>query len=207
MNKLLQLVLVGTITLFLTSKPAFADNVSKIQQYLSGTMSLNARFTQEVISKNNKIQTSNGQLSLLRPGKFRWVYEKPYPQEIISDGKQVWLYDVDLAQVTIKPVNKALEASPAAILAGDNKLETNFNIKNLPSRAGLDWIELIPKQNDSSFARIRIGFSNNNLNLLELDDHFGQTTKIQLKQIIRNQAIDSKQFNFIPPNGSDIIRE
>lgn len=189
------------------STSAFASSVAKLQQKLSDIKTLQANFTQQVISKNNKTQTSAGQVSLVRPGKFRWVYSKPYPQEIVSDGKQVWLYDVDLAQVTIKPVGKALDASPAAVLAGNNKLDASFSTAELPNKDGLYWVELTPKQKESSFARIRIGFNENTLSRMELDDQFGQTTHIHFTQVIRNKAIEDKVFTFTPPAGTDIIRE
>lgn len=207
MPNFIRQICIGFVASFLTAAPALANNVAKLQQHLNETQSLQASFVQQVSGKNNKTQTSTGQVSLVRPGKFRWIYSKPYPQEIISDGKQVWLYDADLSQVTIKPVGKALDASPAAILAGNNKLDASFNSKDLPSKDGLNWVELSPKQQDSSFARIRIGFNNSNLSRMELDDQFGQTTQIQFNQVIRNKAIDPKLFTFTPPAGTDVIRE
>jgi outer membrane lipoprotein carrier protein len=201
-----QFLIVFTATL-LASPAVLANSVAKLQQQLNDIKTLQANFTQQVSSKNNKPQTSNGQVSLVRPGKFRWIYSKPYPQEIISDGKQVWLYDVDLAQVTIKPVGKALDASPAAVLAGNNKLDASFTAIELPNKDGLNWVELTPKQKESSFARIRIGFNETNLSRMELDDQFGQTTQIQFSQVVRNKAIDDKLFTFTPPAGSDVIRE
>ncbi|WP_051534728.1 outer membrane lipoprotein chaperone LolA [Deefgea rivuli] len=207
MPNFIRQICIGFVASFLTATPALANNVAKLQQYLNETQSLQASFVQQVSGKNNKTQTSTGQVSLVRPGKFRWIYSKPYPQEIISDSKQVWLYDADLSQVTIKPVGKALDASPAAILAGNNKLDASFNSKDLPIKDGLNWVELKPKQQDSSFARIRIGFNNSNLSRMELDDQFGQTTQIQFNQVIRNKAIDPKLFTFTPPAGTDVIRE
>jgi chaperone LolA len=204
---LIRQICIGFIVTFLTATPALANNVAKLQQHLNEIQSLQASFVQQVSGKNNKPQVSTGQVSLVRPGKFRWIYAKPYPQEIISDGKQVWLYDADLSQVTIKPVGKALDASPAAILAGNNKLDASFNSKDLPSKDGLNWVELSPKQQDSSFAKIRIGFNDSNLSRMELDDQFGQTTQIQFNQVIRNKAIDPKLFTFTPPVGTDVIRE
>ncbi|MGL4994709.1 MAG: outer membrane lipoprotein chaperone LolA [Deefgea sp.] len=207
MTPLFRQFLVAVAFSCLATPTVFANNVAKLQQQLNEIKTLQANFTQQVSSKNNKTQTSNGQVSLVRPGKFRWVYAKPYPQEIVSDGKQVWLYDVELAQVTIKSIGKALDASPAAILAGNNKLDASFNTAELPNKDGLYWVELTPKQKESSFAHIRIGFSESNLSRMELDDQFGQTTLIQFNQISRNKAIDDKVFTFIPPAGTDIIRE
>ena len=97
MSQFIRPICIKFILGMLLSAPVLADNVAKLQQILTETKSLQAAFTQQVSSKNNKVQNSNGQLSLVRPGQFRWIYVKPYPQEIISDGKQVWLYDVDLA--------------------------------------------------------------------------------------------------------------
>jgi chaperone LolA len=207
MSILTRQFLIVVATTLLASPVAFANSVAKLQQQLNDIKTLQANFIQQVSGKNNKTQTSTGQVSLVRPGKFRWIYSKPYPQEIISDGKQVWLYDVDLAQVTIKPVGKALDASPAAILAGNNKLDASFSSVELPTKDGLNWVELTPKQKESSFARIRIGFNETNLSRMELDDQFGQTTQIQFSQVVRNKAIDDKLFTFTPPAGSDVIRE
>lgn len=207
MRKFTHHVLIVFASAILTAQPSLANNVVKLQQQLSETKTLQANFNQQVLSKNNKTQTSQGQVSLARPGKFRWIYSKPYPQDIISDGKQVWLYDVDLAQVTIKPVGKALDASPAAVLAGNNKIDTSFNTQELPNKDGLYWVELTPKQKESSFARIRIGFNDAAISRMELDDQFGQTTQIQFSQVIRNKPIEDKLFTFTPPAGTDVIRE
>lgn len=207
MRKFTHHVLIVFASAILTAQPSLANSVVKLQQQLSETKTLQANFNQQVLSKNNKTQTSQGQVSLARPGKFRWIYSKPYPQDIISDGKQVWLYDVDLAQVTIKPVGKALDASPAAVLAGNNKIDTSFNTQELPNKDGLYWVELTPKQKESSFARIRIGFNDAAISRMELDDQFGQTTQIQFSQVIRNKPIEDKLFTFTPPAGTDVIRE
>lgn len=191
----------------LSAPHALADSASELQKYLNTTQSLSASFTQSVRQKSGKTENSTGQFQLVRPGKFKWVYAQPYNQEIISNGQQVWLYDLDLAQVTIKPVSKALEASPAAILTGNNNLSKSFDLKSLPSKNGVDWVELSPKNKDGSFAQIRIGLNKGQLDRMELDDQFNQTTTIQFSRLQQNQPIAASVFNFSPPKGADIIRE
>ncbi|WP_373975091.1 outer membrane lipoprotein chaperone LolA [Chitinibacter sp. SCUT-21] len=186
---------------------AQANSITELQTYLSNTKSLSANFTQSVRQKSGKTENSSGQFQLLRPGQFKWVYAKPYNQEIISNGQQIWLYDVDLAQVTIKPINKALDASPAAVLTGNNNLHQNFNLQSLPSKNGLNWVALNPKNKEASFAQIRIGLLKGQLNMMELDDQFNQTTIIQFDKVAHNQSVARSIFNFIPPKGVDVIRE
>ncbi|WP_273431412.1 outer membrane lipoprotein chaperone LolA [Chitinibacter tainanensis] len=188
-------------------QPAFADNISDLQKYLADTKTLAASFNQVVRNKNGKQEQSSGQFALQRPGKFKWSYSKPYQQDIISNGQSVWLYDVDLAQVTIKPIGKALDASPAAILTGSNNLAASYQLQNLPTRGGAEWVALTPKSKDGSFAQIRLGMVKGQLERMELDDHFNQTTTISLQQIQRNGGLNPAQFTFTPPAGTDIIRE
>jgi outer membrane lipoprotein carrier protein len=186
---------------------ASADSIVELQNYLNQTQTLSAQFTQSVRQKSGKTESSSGQFQLLRPGKFKWVYAKPYNQEITSNGQQIWLYDQDLAQVTIKPMSQALEASPAAILTGNNNLKQSFNLQSLPSKNGINWVALTPKNKDTSFAQIRVGMIKGQLDRMELEDQFNQTTTIQFSKIQQNQPITASIFNFIPPKGADVIRE
>ncbi|WP_410498737.1 outer membrane lipoprotein chaperone LolA [Chitinibacter sp. S2-10] len=193
--------------LLLTSPAAHADSIADLQKYLKETKTLSASFNQTVKKKSGKPEQSSGQFQLLRPGKFKWIYVHPYNQDIISNGQQIWLYDHDLAQVTIKAANNALESSPAAILSGENNLNQRFELQSLPEKNGIKWVALTPKSKDTSFSQIRIGLINGALDRMELDDHFNQTTIINLSKIQRNQAIAPQTFNFTPPAGVDIIRE
>ncbi|WP_348944583.1 outer membrane lipoprotein chaperone LolA [Chitinibacter sp. FCG-7] len=188
---------------------AVASNaaINELQFFLGNTKSLSANFNQSVRQKSGKVENSRGQFFLLRPGKFKWTYAQPYNQEIISNGQQVWLYDLDLAQVTIKPASKALDASPAAILTGNNNLSQSFNLQTLPSKNGISWVALTPKNKDASFAQIRIGLLKGQLDRMELDDQFNQTTSIQFSKMQQNQPMSAQAFNFTPPQGVDVIRE
>ncbi|QLG88159.1 outer membrane lipoprotein chaperone LolA [Chitinibacter bivalviorum] len=195
------------IIAFILPTTSHADSVNDLQKYLNETKSLSANFNQTVRSKSGKTENSSGQFYLIRPGKFKWIYKQPYNQEITSNGQQLWLYDIDLAQVTIKPINKALDASPAAILTGNNNLAQNFNLQSLPTKDGANWVALTPKSKDGSFAQIRIGLVNGAIDRMELDDHFNQTTMISFNKVQKNAPISAQMFTFTPPAGVDVIRE
>ncbi|MDR3410539.1 MAG: outer membrane lipoprotein chaperone LolA [Formivibrio sp.] len=195
------------LLLLACSLPASADGISELQTTLTNLHAMQGAFTQTVVTHSGKTQISNGDFAIQRPGKFRWNYRKPYEQLIVSDGKQVWLYDPDLNQVTVKNIDKALDSSPAALLSGENNLDKNYTLKTLPTREGLAWVEAIPKQNDSNFNRVRLGFSMNEIRKMELEDSFGQTTHIEFRMAVVNGKTDASQFNFIPPKGADVIRQ
>src|SRR3970040_1833428 len=108
-----------------------------------------------------------------RPGKFRWEYENPYEQTIVGDGSRLWIYDKDLNQVTVRKLDQALGASPAALLAGSNEIEQSYTLANLGRQEGLEWLEAVPKTRDTAFERIRLGFSGSTLQAMELRDQFG----------------------------------
>ncbi len=187
--------------------PAQADVVSELQSTLTGLKTMQGEFTQVVIARSGKTQTSSGDFAIQRPGKFRWNYRKPYEQLIVSDGKEVWLFDPDLNQVTVKVIDKALDSSPAALLSGENNLDKRYTLKALQAREGLAWVEAIPKQNDSNFNRVRLGFANNEIRKMELEDSFGQTTRIELRMQGINGKPDAALFRFTPPKGADVIRQ
>jgi outer membrane lipoprotein carrier protein len=142
-----------------------------------------------------------------RPGKFRWEYSKPYEQTIVGDGTRVWIYDKDLNQVTVRKLDRALGASPAALLAGSNEIEKSYALKSAGSEAGLDWLEATPKTQDTAFERVRLGFGKTGLEAMELRDQFGQTTLIKFADLQRNVKIPAESFTFTPPKGAAVISE
>lgn len=199
--------LVASFLLLLCAMPARADAVADLQAILGGLRTLQGEFTQTVVSRSGKNQVSSGRVAIQRPGKFRWNYRKPYEQLIVGDGKDVWLYDPDLNQVTVKQIDKALDASPAALLSGDNQLEKRYRLKSLPARNGLSWVEAVPRQNDNNFNRVRIGFINKSIRRMELEDSFGQTTHVDFHGLVANGRVDAGQFRFTPPKGADVVRQ
>jgi outer membrane lipoprotein carrier protein len=187
---------------------AAAAGVDLLKSFVSQTASAKARFAQMVLDKNLKmLQQATGTMQFSRPGKFRWEYEKPYEQTIVGDGSRLWIYDKDLNQVTVRKLDQALGASPAALLAGSNEIEQSYTLANLGHQEGLEWLEAVPKTRDTAFERIRLGFSGSTLQAMELRDQFGQVTVIRFADLERNPKLGPETFIFTPPKGADVISE
>jgi outer membrane lipoprotein carrier protein len=175
---------------------------------LNQTTTAKARFAQAVLDKNNKtLQQATGTMEFSRPGRFRWEYNKPYEQTIVGDGSRLWIYDKDLNQVTVRKLDRALGASPAALLAGSNEIEKSYTLKSAGEGGGLEWLEAIPKTQDTAFERIRLGFGKAGLEAMELKDQFGQMTVIKFAEFERNVKISPDSFKFTPPKGAAVISE
>lgn len=182
----------------------------RLQQFFDNVKTIEADFTQTVLDAQLKtIQNSSGSMRLERPGKFRWDYRKPYIQEIIGDGRRVWLYDKDLEQVTVKKMDEALGNTPAILLAGNEPLENNFFINELGHEKDNDndheWVELLPKETNSGFERMVLIFDKDGLRAMELRDSLGQHTRLQFTHVKKNIAFDDSIFTFVPPAGVDVI--
>jgi outer membrane lipoprotein carrier protein len=185
-----------------------AATLEQLKSLLEQTTTARARFAQMVLDKNmKKLQQATGTMQFARPGKFRWEYDKPYEQVIVSDGARVWLYDKDLNQVTVRKYDRALGSSPAALLAGSNEIEKNYRFTGLGTQDGLDWLEAVPRTQDTAFERIKLGFGKAGLEAMELRDQFGQITVIKFSTIERNAKLPPEAFTFTPPKGADVISE
>jgi outer membrane lipoprotein carrier protein len=196
------------LTLLLACASARAASIDTLKAFLQQTTSMKARFAQIIVDKNLKqLQQATGTMQFSRPGKFRWEYEKPYEQLIVGDGAKLWIYDKDLNQVTVRKLDQALGSSPAALLAGSNEIEKNYNLTNLGPQEGLDWMEAVPKSKENAFERIRLGFSKNGLDAMELRDQFGQVTVIKFAPVERNPKLSPDVFKFTPPKGADVISD
>jgi len=187
---------------------AYGASSDLLKSYLQDTKSAKARFAQIVVDKNLKqLQQATGTMQFVRPGKFRWEYDKPYEQTIVGDGAKLWIYDKDLNQVTVRKLDAALGSSPAALLAGSNEIEKAYDITSLGSQDGLDWLQAIPKSKDTTFERIKLGFGRGGLEAMELRDQFGQSTVIKFASVERNPRISPNVFRFTPPKGADVITD
>jgi outer membrane lipoprotein carrier protein len=194
--------------LFLLPGLSVAASVDTLKTMLNQTTTAKARFAQIVLDKNNKtLQQSSGTMEFSRPGRFRWEYTKPYEQSIVGDGSRLWIYDKDLNQVTVRKLDRALGASPAALLAGSNEIEKSYVLKSAGESGGLDWLEAVPRAQDTAFERIRLGFGKTGLEAMELKDQFGQTTVIKFADLERNVKPSADAFKFTPPKGAAVISE
>lgn len=190
------------------SMSAWADAVGQLKAFFKSTHAMRASFHQLVVDQQGrKIQDVKGTMQLERPNKFRWDYQKPYEQQIVCDGQQVYLYDVDLEQVTVRDLSQTLGFSPAALLAGDEDVEKNFTLKNATRKDGLSWVLALPKSKESGFDRVLLGFEGDALRQLELYDSFSHITKIKFDHVEQNPKLDSNSFVFKAPKGVDVVGE
>ena len=188
---------------------AYAGATDKLKNFIASTRSAQADFTQDVRDKSGqRIQLASGIMQFVRPGKFRWVYQKPYEQLILGDGEKFWLYDKELNQVTVKKIDAALGSSPAALLSGNNEIERGFQLKDNGTRDGLEWLEAVPRNQDTSFEKIHMAFNaQSDLVVMELQDSFGHTTVLRFAKLQRNPQLAPQLFKFVPPKGADVLGE
>jgi outer membrane lipoprotein carrier protein len=193
---------------FLLPSVAWSSTIDELKALLAQTTTLRARFAQTVFDKSGRpLQESTGTMQFSRPGKFRWQYDKPFEQIIVGDGSRVWLYDKDLNQVTIRRFDRALGSSPAALLAGSNAIEKSYALSAAAARDGLEWLDAVPRDKDTAFESIQLGFGRSGLEAMELRDAFGQRTVLKFSAIERNPGMSPDAFRFTPPVGADVIRE
>jgi outer membrane lipoprotein carrier protein len=190
------------------SVTAEAAAIERFKTFARTTQSARANFEQKVYDRGGKlVQESKGSFAFLRPGRFRWVYEKPVDQLIVGDGERVWIYDRDLNQVTVRRISKALGSTPAALLAGSSDIDKAFELIDAGERDGLEWLEAKPREKEAGFERIRMGFGVAGVQAMELTDYFGQTTRLRFSGLVRNPKLDAAEFRFEPPKGADVLGE
>lgn len=183
--------------------------VSRLDALLSHTRTLTADFTETVVNANAvTVKKSSGTVAIAKPGHFRWHYEEPYEQIIVADGKQLWMYDPALQQVTVSKQPQALASGPAALLAGTAGAGESFKVSGAGNKDGLEWLKLVPKSTDSNFKVLRIGLDSDGvIKALELDSRLGQTTRIEFSHVERNIEIDPSRFKFTPPDDADVVHQ
>jgi outer membrane lipoprotein carrier protein len=193
-----------SIALPLAAAPT--GGIAEMHAFLQDVHSLKADFVQVVLDSNLKqVKQSTGTLSIKRPDRFRWDYLKPNAEIIVADGKRLWLYDVDLQQVTVKPLNDTLAASPAVLLSGSNDVEKSFSVEDLGTKGGLEWVSLNPKVKDTDFDNVKLGFKGDDVAVMELKDNLGNLTRITFSKLQRNVDVADDAFRFTPPKGADVI--
>lgn len=204
MKRILLSLALSVFTLPLAA--ATTGGVARMHAFLEDVHTLKADFTQVVLDSNLKqVKQSTGTLSIKRPDRFRWDYAKPNPEVIVADGKRLWLYDVELQQVTVKPLNDTLAASPAVLLSGSNDVEKSFSVEDLGAKDGLEWVNLVPKVKDTDFENVKLGFKGDDVAVMELKDNLGNLTRITFSNLQRNVAVADDAFRFTPPKGADVI--
>jgi outer membrane lipoprotein carrier protein len=201
---------------------AQADAVASLRSFVADVQSGRGSFTQVVTSPDGKkTRKSTGTLEFQRPNRFRFSYAAPMEQLIVGDGQQVWLYDADLNQVTVRPMSQALGATPAALLSGGS-LDKDFTLKAvtvssssaataastpLQATSSLEWVEALPRHKEGQFQSVRVGFRHGQLAALEILDSFGQRSRLDFAQFESKVALPATRFQFTPPAGVDVLKQ
>lgn len=206
MHSACRAALVAACVMWVPFAATAAGGIEQLRSFIESTQSGSANFEQKVTAKSGrKSQDAGGTMAFSRPGKFRWTYDRPYYQLLVGDGERLWVHDRDLNQVTVKTLGDALASTPAALLAGRNELERNFELTEGGVAEGLTWVDAKPKAAEGGFESVRIGFSEGMLRGMVLRDSFGQTTLLRFTGFQRNPSLDEAQFRFTPPAGADVI--
>lgn len=186
---------------------ARADAVDTLRSFVQTVQTGRSPFTQLVTSPDGaKKKTSTGEFEFQRPNRFRFDYAKPYEQQIVGDGQKVWLYDLDLNQVTVRPFDQALGSTPAALLAGGN-LERDFTLQADGEQAGLQWVQAQPKAKEGQIRQLRVGFRGKDLAAIELVDALGQRSRLDFGKFEPNVTLSPTRFKFTPPAGADVLQQ
>src|SRR5213079_1991830 len=165
-------------------------------------------FEQQVFDRGGKVvEKASGTFAFQRPGKFRWVYDKPHTQVLVGDGSKLWIHDPDLNQVTVKRIDQAISSTPAALLAGKDDITALFTLRDAGAADGLAWVEATPKTQDTGFERVRLGLQGKMLAAMELFDQLGGHTKLAFSDLKTNVAVAPETFRFSPPKGADVLED
>ena len=219
---MLRLLLITVATLvaavFVAAPAAYAAAATPLDAYLDDMKTLRASFVQTLADAHGKeIDRSTGTLIVSRPGKFSWEIHpqnmggsKDSGQLMVADGKNLWFLDRDLQQVTVKPADAALSATPAMLLSGTVDVRKNFTITPAPKRDGLDWVLVEPHGTDADFRRALMGFEGKDagqpaLKRMILEDKLGQTATVMFDHVERNGNVAPEEVSFTPPAGVDVI--
>lgn len=203
------------IVLSLAASLVRADGLQDLETFLREVKSAQASFTQVVTSPKRegeataRSKASSGRFEFQRPGRFRFEYTKPFEQTIVADGQTLWLYDVDLNQVTARKQQDALGSTPAALIASGTDikgLSEAFDLKAGAARDGMEWVDAQPKAKDGQLQSVKVGFRQGQLAVLEIVDGLGQRSVLSFAQWQGNVAVKPERFRFLPPAGADVIR-
>ncbi|MCP3870441.1 MAG: outer membrane lipoprotein chaperone LolA [Gammaproteobacteria bacterium] len=183
-----------------------AAGPEQMRRFLQEVKGLEARFEQTLLNTQNQQEVkTRGAFYLNRPNQFRWDYLEPEKQQLIADGRQIWLYDSDLDQVSVQSQDSALKGTPAMLLiSGEQKVDETFKVYDQGSRESLDWVKLLPRDEESQFVRILLAFDEGELRRMEMVDKFGQMTRFRFYDVHLNPEFSSDFFHFEPPLNADL---
>lgn len=189
------------------SSPLFADSArQQLERFSDGLESLQASFSQVVVDNENRVQdSSEGRVWLKRPDRFRWQYGGDFPELVVGDGEQIWIYDEMLEQVTVKSQAAAGMDSPLALLTEPGRLDEAYEVRDAGTMADAQLLELRSRSPEAEFERFLLGLADDRPVLIVMEDAFGLRTEIRFEDIERNPALEEGLFRFEPPPGVDVI--
>ena len=197
------LLIIGTAR---AAQPVTDDGEALVNAFVNDVVAFAADFQQSLIDPDGLVlEKTSGTLEIQRPGRFRWVYEEPYEQWLVADGTNIWSYDVDLEQVTVKPQAEALANTPALLLGGSGKAMDQFEHDGSFTENGLTWVRLLPVDTESGFRRVELGFEKGRLSRMVFFDNLEQTTVVVLENVVVNEPIDAARFRFTVPDDVDVV--
>ena len=188
------------------AEPVADDGEALVSAFVNDVVTFAADFEQSLIDPDGRmLEKTSGTLEIQRPGRFRWMYVEPYEQWLVADGANIWSYDVDLEQVTVKAQAAALANTPALLLGGSGEAMDQFEHGGTFEDAGFTWVRLLPIDTESGFRRVELGFDDGQLSRMVFLDNLEQTTVVVLKNVVVNEAIDTSHFEFVVPDGVDVV--
>jgi outer membrane lipoprotein carrier protein len=177
-----------------------------VNDFLTDVVTMQGRFEQSLIDADGTVvEESAGTLEIERPSRFRWAYSDPYEQWLVADGVNIWSYDVDLAQVTVKPQAQALSNTPALLLGGSGNALEQFHFEGSMVENETTWVRMRPVDESSGFNRVELGFFDGELSRMVFFDNLEQTTLVALYDVVVNQPIDAAHFEFVVPEDADLV--
>lgn len=183
-----------------------ADGRQLMEDFVNNIRTMSGRFEQQLVDADNiVVDESSGTIEIQKPGKFRWTYLEPYEQILVADGLNVWSYDVELEQVTVKPQAEVLASTPALLFGGSQNVLEDFDYIGSFTERDTVWVRLRPKSTENGFTRVELGFNDAKLSRMIFSDNLGQTTLIALFDLSLNQDIDEHRFSFSPPEDVDVV--
>ncbi len=188
---------------------SFAANAGQQLLNLLGNINaMTANFTQKAVGGNAQLrQNTAGNMALMKPGRFLWDIRQPSVQKIVADGKKLWIYDVDLQQITVRNLQHSLGNSPALILSGDNKqLLKAYNVREVARKNGQRF-SLTANNHNEVYRAIDLYFANGMLQKMDIVDNLGQRSIISFSQVNYHPRLANNMFQFKPPRGVDVIQQ
>lgn len=200
------------VGLFALSSPFIAaqtpNSLAEFRAFTKDLSSLSGVFTQEVRDKNGRVaRASAGSFSIARPGKFRFVYEKPYKQTIVSDGVTVWLHDEDLNQVTIRKIGDALAEQPLSLLLDPAAAEKVFELKSAPPQGSIGYVEARARKAESAVAELMVAMVAAQPTELTWRDALQNVNTLRFAKLSKNGVVTTDSFQFVPPKGADVLKQ